>query len=316
MAQLLNQIVGHEKTKKALAGLLAKKNFFGGAIFSGPEGIGKKKMALACLQEINCATTPACGECDSCKQTAANSQQYLHLIEPQADKIKIEQVREALDFCSLQSWVEHRFVIIDQIEKITIQAANALLKSLEEPPKGVHFVFTTASLSQVLLTIRSRCQIVGFEALRPVDLMQLCPELEEWQKAWCFGRLSLAHKIRQEEWLELRKLAINFVHNHAHGPTQKSLIEHFADAEKVDFIVHCWLTYVRDAMLYARGGSAENGDVFYNSDILYFIEKFSRKENLAGIYDMIHGLRKDYQGHVDKTLIVENFSLDLGSSVV
>lgn len=306
MARLLSAVVGHAKTKKSLESLLAEKNFFGGSIFAGPEGIGKKKTALAFLQELNCAKTPACGECEICRKlNSSDMSQFVHLIEPQNDRVKIEQVRDAIQFCSLQSWVPHRFILIDQIEKIMPQAANALLKSLEEPPVGVHFVFITSSLSQVLPTIRSRCQVVGFEALTFRDLAELCPELEEWQKIWCFGRLSLAQKIQKPEWLELRKLAINFLHNSS--KIQKDLIEQFSEIDKVDFVIHCWLTYVRDALLFSGGGR----EGFYNSDIVPFIEKFSQKENLADLYDLIYNIRKDYVGHVDKNLIVENFSLDL-----
>jgi DNA polymerase-3 subunit delta' len=297
MARPLDQILGHTKTKEVLDSLLKKKRFFSGALFSGPEGIGKKKTAMACLQELN-------GN-DKLDGTV------LHLIEPDKDKIKIEQVREAIDFISLQSWVEHRFIVIDQVDKITVQAANALLKSLEEPPQGVHFILITSNLSQVLPTIRSRCQVVNFEALKEEDLLQLCPGIENWQLHWCFGRLSLAQKIQQPEWLELRKQAINFLYNHVHQQSQKELVEQFIEAEKVDFIIHCWLTYIRDALLFAQGGR----EGFYNSDIVAFIEKFSRKEDLTGLYDSITQLRRDYAGNVDKNLIIENFSLDLSQGV-
>jgi DNA polymerase-3 subunit delta' len=322
MARILDQIIGHEKTKASLQALLSRQQFFSGAIFSGPEGIGKKKLALACLQELNCLklteevpektlTTGACGECENClrieKNTTSGESGFLHLIEPEKDKIKIEQIREAIQFVSLQSWVKHRFIIMDQVEKISTQGANALLKSLEEPPEGVHFIFITSSLSQVLPTIRSRCQVVGFEALHDKDLQALCPDLETWQKFWCFGRLSLANKIRQPEWLQLRQQAINFLHNSSTAAAQKELSEQFSDGEKVDFIVHCWLTYIRDAMVFAEGGR----DRFYNSDIVSFIEKFSRRRNLRDLYDMIYGMRRDYLGHVDKNLIVENFSINL-----
>jgi DNA polymerase III subunit delta' len=310
MAQILNQIVGHDKTKSSLRSLLSRQQFFSGSIFSGPEGIGKKKLAQACLQEISCENktdSGACGVCETCLRIEKEDSGFLHLIEPQSDKIKIEQIRDAIQFSSLQSWLKHRFILMDQVEKITTQSANALLKSLEEPPAGVHFVFITSSLSQVLPTIRSRCQVVGFEALHEKDLEILAPDLEPWQKFWCFGRLSLANKIRQPEWLELRQQAINFLHNSSPSQVQKSLVEQFSDAEKVDFIVHCWLTYIRDAILYSQGGR----DRFYNSDIVSFIEKFSMRPNLNTLYDLIYGMRRDYLGHVDKNLIVENFSIAL-----
>jgi len=307
----MDQIVGHGERISELLKLTSEGRFFNAVIFSGPEGIGKKKIARALLQELNCDSQPACGVCVNCQKLAAGltDEVFLQLISPDNDKIKIEQVRDAVQFLSLKSWVKHRFVIIDAVEKITTQAANALLKSVEEPPEGVHFIFITANLSQVLPTIRSRCQVVPFSALSREELLQLTPGLEEWQVSWSFGRNSLAQKVQLEEWMEVRKAAINFLHSPQNSKVYEGLSGYFSDAEKIEFILHCWMTYVRDAWLI----SSNDRQHLYNSDVLGFVEKFSQRGNLSEVGDSLAQIRGDVLGNVDKGLILDNFSMVLSA---
>lgn len=310
MARLIEQVFGHDGSKQSLLKMTEKKKFFNAVLFAGPEGIGKKKLAMALLQEINCQKPRACGECENCLKISGAADVFLHLIEPQGDKIKIEQVRDAIQFLTLKTWVAHRFVIVNGVEKITTQAANALLKSVEEPPEGAHFIFITSNLSQVMPTIRSRCQIVQFSALAREELTRIVPELETWQSQWSFGRVSLAEKIRQEEWQEVRKAAINFLHSPLNSKVQEALSRLFADSEKNEFIIHCWLTYVRDAWMVQEG----DRQALYNADILPFVEKFAQGRSLPVIYDTLMQIRGDLLGNVDKNLLLDNFAIGLGAT--
>jgi DNA polymerase-3 subunit delta' len=307
MARLIDQVFGHEVIKESLIKMTAEKKFFNSVIFSGPEGIGKKKLAMALLQEINCEKKLACGECQNCQKMASSADVFLRLIEPQGDKIKIEQIRDVIDFLSLKAWVPHRFVIVNGIEKITAQAANALLKSVEEPPEGVHFIFIAANLSQVLSTIRSRSQVVQFSALSRQTLQSIVAHLDTWQAQWSFGRVSLAEKICQEEWQEVRKAAINFLHSPQHAKVQEAMGRLFTESEKIEFIIHCWMTYIRDAWQVSAGD--RNG--LYNADIVAFVEKFSQRQGMSELYDSLMQIREDVLGNVDKHLILDNFAIRL-----
>jgi DNA polymerase-3 subunit delta' len=309
MARLIDDVYGHSDVKASLLKMTAEKRFFNAVIFAGPEGVGKKKLAVALLQELSCEKAQACGECVNCQKIAGAADVFLHKIEPQGDKIKIEQIRDAIQFLTLKSWVRHRFVIVDGVEKITLQAANALLKSVEEPPEGVHFIFITSNLSQVLPTIRSRCQIVQFAALPREELTRILPHLEVWQSQWSFGRVSLAQKIREEEWQEVRKAAINFLHSPQNAKVHEVLARLFSDATKIEFIIHCWMTYVRDAWMVREG----DRQALYNADILPFVEKFAQRGGLPELYDTLMQIRGDVLGNVDKNLILDNFAQGLGA---
>lgn len=307
MARLITVVEGHAKQKAVLLSKTARKEFFGGLILSGPEGIGKKKLARALLQELNCEQVSACGECMACLRIEKNADVYLHEVELQNDKIKIEAIRDILQFASHKSWVPHRFVILNSIEKITAQAANALLKILEEPPQGLHFVFLTANLSQVLPTIRSRCQVMGFSPLSDEILKKLVPELEPWQLSWSFGRLSLAQKIVQDEWMAIRKAAINFLHSSQNKTVYEELQSSMGDPSSAEFVIHSWMTYLRDAYLLSQGVT----DSLYNQDIQSFAQKFSEQKNITRLIDDVFQLRQDWLANVDKGLLLDQLSLRL-----
>lgn len=308
MARLAEQFFGNDKVFGILQNLLVQKKFFNSSIFSGPEGIGKKKCALAIVQEINCIHTPACGQCQTCVRVATSPHEVLRLIECSTEKIKIEQIQEILEFVTHTSWIAHRFVILDGAEKLTTAAANILLKTLEEMPLGVHFIFITPQISQIIPTVRSRCQVVTFESLKERDLQKIFPESLPWQRQWSSGRASLLQKIMDPEWLNLRQLAINYLHGSQKLDIHKSMVEAFASATKVDFIIHCWQSYVRDAVVTRMHA----GLPLYNVDIQQFVEKFSQHPSLFKLYDNMSEARRDSQGAVDKNLILENLSFQLG----
>lgn len=307
MARQLDAVVGHKKNIEKIISSLQTGKLFSSGIFSGPEGVGKKMTALGLTQEANCAVQPACGVCHLCVRTSLQPNEVYHLVEPDGDKIKIDQVREVIDYISLRSQLKYRFVLIDQAEKLTLQAANALLKSIEEPPEGIHFILITSNLAMLLPTIRSRCQVFSFSGLTEQELLKVVPKLNRWQVLWSFGRASLAQKIIQEEWLELRKTSINFLHKPSEKSIYDSLFKEFSDTHKAEYIFHTWMTYLRDAMTV----QTHLGTELYNKDVEAFVKIFSENRKIREVIDVLFVARDDYSGNVDKNLILENLALTL-----
>jgi DNA polymerase III gamma/tau subunit len=313
MARLMDAIFGHESLKEKLLSQIRMKVFFKSVIFSGPEGIGKKQLAIALLQELNCSSEVACGICDPCLKIQTSKELFLHEVELQNDKVKIESIREMIQFTSLTSWVPHRFVVINHVERMTLQAANAVLKTLEEPPEGVHFVLITSNLSQVLPTIRSRCQVMGFSPLTDQHLQNIIPGIEPWQIHWSFGRVSLAKKMMQEEWQAVRKAAINFLHSSQNKAAFEEIQSSLAQPESADFVIHAWMTYLRDAYVLQAATEQGGHPVIYNEDIRSFALKFSDSQNIPQLMDEVFQFRQDWQSNVDKHLLLDQFSIRLES---
>ncbi len=146
-------------------------------IFDGPEGVGKRTTALALAALLLCETPhegDSCGACASCKQLAAGTHPDCHLIAPDGRGIKIKQIRELRARLSgTASYGGYTVVIIDAAETMTLEAANAFLKTVEEPQGPTCFILVTNGAERLPDTIRSRAQTVRFAPLSQANLAHL-----------------------------------------------------------------------------------------------------------------------------------------------
>jgi len=145
--------------------------------FVGPAGVGRRQTALALAQAVNCPTPSggppdACGACPACRKIAAGRHPDVSLVVPEEKSvITIEQVRAVSARAGLRPYEGAVQVwILDPADEMQEPAANAFLKTLEEPARQTLFVLLVASRSALLPTIRSRCQEVPFGLLREADL--------------------------------------------------------------------------------------------------------------------------------------------------
>ncbi len=153
--------------------------------FTGPEGVGKRLTALALAQALNClalapgtaggAATDACGRCIPCRKIAAGQHPDVTLVQPlDRSVIGIDQIRELTARAALRPYEGRAKVwILDPADLMQEPAANALLKTLEEPAGAALFILVTATPSALLPTIRSRCQSVRFDLLGEEDLQAI-----------------------------------------------------------------------------------------------------------------------------------------------
>lgn len=159
--QTFDDLVGQEHVVRTLKNAVEQNRLAHAYLFVGPRGIGKTSTARILAKALNCIHGPTitpCGECDSCREiTAGNSLDVLEI--DGASNNGVEQVRELRDnvrYAPARS--RFKIYIIDEVHMLTSQAFNALLKTLEEPPAHVKFIFATTEPQKVLPTILSRCQ--------------------------------------------------------------------------------------------------------------------------------------------------------------
>ena len=133
------------------------------SLFTGPDGIGKKTLALGLAALGNCKNPidhDSCGECPSCTKAAAGQHPDIRLLEPEKGSLKIAIMREfnrEVRFRPFEG--QFQFFIIDQAETMTEAAANSILKTIEEPPESSRIILVSAFADRLLATIRSRCQV-------------------------------------------------------------------------------------------------------------------------------------------------------------
>lgn len=161
-------IIGHQQILEQLYHAIASNRVAGAYLFVGLANVGKETVALHFAKSINCLSSGegACGTCLSCRKSDDGNHPDLQIIRPSGAWIKIDQIRE------LQKRIIYRplegvrkVYILTEAERMNLEAANCLLKTLEEPPADSVLILLTANLDALLPTIRSRCQIIPFHPL-------------------------------------------------------------------------------------------------------------------------------------------------------
>jgi DNA polymerase-3 subunit delta' len=184
-------VIGHRRLVDLLARAVDRDSLPPSLILAGPSGIGKRLLAIAVAQALNCqspqrksaARSPAqsgtaaldfdsCGACAACTRIARGVHPDVLVVEPgDTGSIKIDQVRDIIDRAAYRPFDgRRRVVIIDDADALVPGAQNALLKTLEEPPPSSVFMLVTARPDLLLATVQSRCPRLRFRALDAADV--------------------------------------------------------------------------------------------------------------------------------------------------
>ncbi len=216
----LSGVVGQEKAKKLITRTVSTGRIGHAYLFRGPEGVGKKMFAQIFAAWLNCPQPLAdggCGTCPSCRKYRSGNHPDICYVEPENGAIKIDQIRT---FCRSLAYPPYesayRVSILEDVHEMRAEAANSLLKTLEEPPSQNVLVLTAESSKAVLPTIISRCQELPFYELSRADsvavLQQHRPDLEA-AKLELLARLSegcpgKALRLAENELVELYEKSV------------------------------------------------------------------------------------------------------------
>lgn len=277
-------------------------------LFTGPSGVGKKMAAKAIAQALICQNSDqACGSCGSCLRVAAGHHESVLEIAPDGTQIKMEQAHQIIEFLSLQSLQKARFIIIDEAHRMTQQTANALLKSLEEPPEGTVFFLISSSLSLILPTVRSRSKKVLFHPLSIMDLKVL-KSGPEWMLRAARGRLDRLTELNDPAEQELRNnsiLCLQEFFQNTEFLTESNWRKTFSDRQVSLSILQYWIAMLRDAMVITLGGVNE---MLMNPDQLPLINMLASKDldSLTTLVMRLTQIENEWVLNIDPTLAVED----------
>lgn len=312
MARLIESLIGHVEQIQRLTTLKASGRWPHAMLFVGPSGIGKKKTALAFAQMLVCPVSPeACGQCGACLRLAKQQSESLLMVQPDPEAarpaIKVDDIRNVLDQLSLASMGVARVVIIDQADTMNAQAANALLKTLEEPFENVYFILIGREVQSFLPTIRSRSQVLRFTSLTEGDMRKIKPGEADWAYRSSRGQLDQLEILTSKEGIAKREEALALFEQFCTDPEfllwpeWKTQLKERAQAL---FHLKCWLQMVRDLIVLKTQAKqfVMNTDQGERLKKLYQIQ--SRK--LQNLSQNLLSAEQSLKGNADTILLFEN----------
>ncbi len=332
-----SEIIGQEQTILFLKGVMARGKIPHAYLFAGIPGIGKTTTALALTQAINCkeqVNEEACGQCQTCRQVKSRNFPDLVFIEPDGQNIKIEQIRDlnrTLSFKPISG--RYRVSIILKAEVMTDEAANSLLKTLEEPPPNNVIILNVMEPLALFPTLVSRCQKVLF---RPIPAPTIANWLVNYQslerdKAHVLAKISegsLGKAIRmcEEEFIKKREYLISrliqlpglsseeafeMALEHKRRPRESNSDEMGkGEWDPFDWL-GIWKSWYRDLLLTKLHCSA---DFLINVDFSQKLKNISRHfkiENLIESFHMVDRSQRDLLQTRNVDIVMEHTILSL-----
>jgi DNA polymerase III subunit delta' len=229
----LRAITGHRPIRDLLARAVGRGTLPPSLVFAGPDGVGKRLTAVALAQALNCERPlewdggrDACGTCAACTRISRGVHADVLTIEPgDSGTIKLDQVREAIDRAAYRPFEgRRRLVIVDQADALNVEAQNALLKTLEEPPPASVFVLITDRPDLLLPTVLSRCHRLRFASLGAADVAEVLirdhampPADAHAAAAASEGSIGRALEGSADEVIEAREVAAKLLQGTASG---------------------------------------------------------------------------------------------------
>lgn len=323
-------IIGHQHLLEFFAQAQQSKRLSHAYLLTGPAQVGKRTLALAFAQAMLCAGAAAdppgsfCGVCPACLKVQSSTHPDLTIIEPADNKktLSIDTVRSLMRAAALQPQEgQYGIFVIPRAETMTLEAANALLKTLEEPAPHTILLLTATDEQLLPRTIASRCQVLPVGLVNSTDIQKAL--MERWGideeraqelSVLAAGRPGWAIAASQNEALEEERTAWfqSMAEICESGPTQRMKIaaKLVHDTERLDELLSVWLLWWREVLLIGEGCHLPSSKESRQR------EPYARQVQPAAarrVIDQIQQALRHLEQNANPRLVLENLLLDLPS---
>ncbi len=319
-------LIGHAWAEELLKGHIRRGAVRHAYLITGPRGIGRRTLALRFAQALTCEQPPApgeaCGVCRACRQMAREQHPDLHVVRRAEDTrvIKVEQIRALERLLALTPRAApYRVALLLDFEEAHPSAANALLKTLEEPPPHVVLLLTAESAEALLPTVVSRCEVLRLRPLPPAALAEALQRRHSIpsEEADFLAHLSggrPGYALRLHENPDLLEARIEALENLlALLPADR--IRRFAFAEEAArdrtallSLLAVWLSFWRDVLMVASGAPSALTNVDYRPRVEALAAAVAPERALAVAQAILQAM-DDVEHYVNTRLVAENLML-------
>lgn len=295
-------IIGQKKAVEILQRIINRQRLASAYIFTGESGIGKKTTALQLAKTLNCSKTEiirgendsfgsaiqgsdylpdSCDVCESCIKINSGTHPDVFLISPEENQIRIEEMRiidDALSFKPFEA--RKKVVIVDEADTMNISAANAFLKTLEEPPGESLIILISSRPDRLPSTIRSRCSRIQFNTLSPKFCRQIISKGLKTDEVDIVTRLSMGRpgNAFSSDLKEERDKFMNLLKN-----MLMSEKDGWASREDMEKWFEAVLILIRDMAIIKITAKPS---YIINSDILEHIQRLGKSSDIKGIINL------------------------------
>jgi len=293
-----DSIIDHDRQKNILRQALKHRRVAHAYLFDGPDGVGKRLMALALARALLCQEGTGCGDCSPCRKVDHNNHPDIHLLDADGSTIKIDQVRALQQELALRPLEgKYKICLIDGAEYFYPAAANALLKTLEEPQPNTLIILLTSRPESLLPTIRSRCQRLPFRRLPKQRLAEVLADrldlgdtearvlaaISDGSFKKALGQNRDLYLVRRHELI--RSLAA--LSSGSTIPLFKLADELAADKEQLPEILEIFQSFYRDLLLLKHGRPESD---LVNLDLRETLHRQVEYETTEGLLQKLQAL--------------------------
>lgn len=332
MTIAFKKTIGQEKVKQLLSYALEKGHLSHGYLFEGPRGLGKGKMAKELAAAILCPQEEApCGTCNSCKQVEAETHAEFRWIRGQEEGkepvVSVEMIRNLVKDIYLKPYEgEYKVYVVPEADTMTVQAQNALLKTLEEPPDHSVIILATPEPERLLPTILSRCQRVVFRPVKPEIIQAYLEDTKKMPREKAVSLAAFANGIPdraieiledqgyQQQYKDFIQLTESLMEKDYGLAIEKGECMQ-RDKSQALWVLSLWQEWLRDLHMMMMGG--EVAMLIHQNQ-----EKRLRKQTAYYNEAMIHAMQQmmetageDIRTHGNLAFIVESLLMNMVSMI-